>query len=259
MHTAFHKEDELGDPVASDQLGAPQQQPVTSKSEAPRLAKEQEAKDFNRVKMGGFLMELGLNILSSNRDDAGAAFGDAANKTIAARDQRKRTRAAEDLAASERERKTRREDESDSLKEEKAARERRKEKRDIDKAELDKLQKFEMGDGSVGYYEKAEGPVYDESGKKIDLGKKDKDRLSLSSQEASYRDLRRAIGSELKMIEDGAYDAIDYDATDAEKLAYAKKKVKAQMKAARSLYSGKDVDNIDEEEAFADDDPLGLL
>lgn len=223
-------------------------------------AQEAHAKKiFNRRKMGGFLMELGLNILASNRDDAGGAVGDAFNQTRSARDELRRTRAAEDMAKSERKREMRREDEADTLKQEKAdrevakaARDEAKAERDANKAELDKLHEFELEDGSVAFYEKREGPVTDKAGNKIKLSKKDKDKLGAASKEASYRDLRRAIGVELGNIEEEMPDELylNGEPTWDERLALAKERVKGQMKTARALYNGDDVDDIE----LAEDD-----
>ena len=211
MHTAFHKEDDLGDPVAQDQLGAVQEQPVTSKSEAPRLAQEEQVKKFNRNKMGGFLMEFGLNILASNRDDAGGAVGEAGTTMLAQGRERKRARAAEGLAAEERERKQRREDEADSLKQEKAAREvakaardERKEERDISKSELDKLERFYLADGSVAFYEKKEGVVYDsedpETRKEIKVDKKTRGYLTAGQSATGVYRARARLDAKMAEI-----------------------------------------------------------
>ncbi len=234
MHTAFHKEDELGDPVAQDQLGAMQETPITSESEAGRLVEEDEKKDFNRRKMGGFLMELGLNILSSNRDDAGAAVGDAFGKTRADRTARKQASASEELAKQERERKQRREDESDTLKQEKADREvkkaerdARKEGRDISSADRNKLKLLQKDDGTYEYVDIKKGRVYDAAGKELrGVQKSDSSNALTVGQEAiQRRDAQKRLDDKIKAIRENPTteedEALGFDSTDAEITKYA--------------------------------------
>lgn len=215
-------------------------------------------------------MELGLNILSSNRDDAGAAVGDAFGTTRSARTERKRTRAAGELATAERERKQRREDESDSLKQEKADREVAASERAKSKADLDKLQKFELKDGSIAFYEKKEGPVYGEDGKKIILDKKDKDRQSASSRAVTRRTVMRSIGDNIIAIKEGLKGRMTKKAlwkkfgtespTDAQILDLAKSQALAEWEASGDItgYGGakeaskrislSDIDEFEEED-----------
>jgi len=89
----------------------------------------EEKPKWDRQQMGGFLMEFGLRMLASNRQDAGGALGEGAIGTMDAREERRKTRAAEDLATSERKRTQRRQDEADLHR-------REKEKRDVRAAEL---------------------------------------------------------------------------------------------------------------------------
>jgi len=214
---AFPQEDQFGDPLAQDQLGAMKQQPVTSESEAPRLAEEHEKKMFNRRKMGGFLMELGLNILSSNRDDAGEAVGQAFQTTTAARTERKRVSASEELAKQERERKIRREDESDILKQEKAERDvakeeraARGEKRAVTKAELDKLDSYTREDGTVVKIAREEGTVYDVDGTPL-VPRDAKKIISATSGAATTRDQARALRQRVKDLIDRAVEGFEGD------------------------------------------------
>jgi len=216
-HTAFHKEDQFGDPLPQDQLGAPTEQPVTSESEAPRLAAEHEKKMFNRRKMGGFLMELGLNILSSNRDDAGAAVGEAFQTTRTARTGRRQAAASEELAKQERERKIRREDESDILKQEKADRAAAKEERAargearaISKADLDKLDSYTREDGTVVKIAREAGTVYDVDGTPL-VPRDAKKIISATSGAATTRDQARALRQRVKDLLDRAVEGFEGD------------------------------------------------
>ena len=165
-----------------------------------------EKKAFSRRKMGGFLMELGLNILASNRDDAGGAVGEAFGKTRSARTERKRVRAAESMAESERTRKTRREDEADLYKRNEEERKQRKEIRDQIKSETDNLVEMVQADGTSEYVNKKEGKVYLESGEESRKATKyDKDRsdfLSAGGRETTARANRRAIDEEIGTIKE---------------------------------------------------------
>ena len=67
-----------------------------------------------RRAMGGFLMEMGLRILASNRDDAAGAIGEGTLGTIDARRQRQFEDEDRDIMKSELERKRGREDAADS-------------------------------------------------------------------------------------------------------------------------------------------------
>ncbi len=159
---------------------------------------------WDRKRMGGFLMEFGLRMLASDRDDAGEAFGEAALGTMEARDQRKKTAAAEELAKQERDRKQRREDEGDLHK-------REKEKRDARAAELrekDEARKVEdqakkglvrvkQDDGSFIYASIKKGRLVDEEGNTV-YGETDK--VSLAQQHTNARadvntrkDIRKAL------------------------------------------------------------------
>jgi len=128
---------------------------------------------WDRKRMGGFLMEFGLRMLASDRDAAGA-FGEAGLGTMQARGERKKTKAAEDLATSERERKQRREDEGDLHKREKAARDKRAEGRAVkdeerkaEKAEREGLTRITMPDGKVEYGKIVDGVVTRKDGTEI--------------------------------------------------------------------------------------------
>ena len=154
--TAFHEEEEQAGGSSAFIPSAPTEEamgPPTGLNDEQAAAQESK---FNRSKMGGFLMELGLNILSSNRDDAGAAVGDAFGKTRADRDTRKKTQAAESLAQSERERETRRQDEADENKRAKEARAVRRaeiaeaeEGRKVSKAERDRVEKSQKDEDKL--------------------------------------------------------------------------------------------------------------
>ncbi len=89
----------------------------------------EEKPKWDRRQMGGFLMEFGLRMLASNRETGGEAFGEAAIGTMDAREERRKTKATEDLATAERKRTQRREDEADLHR-------REKEKRDVRASEL---------------------------------------------------------------------------------------------------------------------------
>lgn len=196
------EQDQFGGPLPQGQ-SAPEEQSGPAFIEADEKAAV-EKKEFNRVKMGGFLMELGLNILSSNRDDAGAAVGDAFGKTRSDRDTRKRTEAAESMAQSDRERKQRREDESDSLKQEKAGREKAAEKRAITKGERDKLTRIQKGDGSYEYVNIQKGIVFGED-KTTLIGKLTKDqddRISANQRLTDDRNTRKELTAERRLIEE---------------------------------------------------------
>ncbi len=165
---------------------------------------EEKKPKWDRRQMGGFLMEFGLRMLASNRDDAGEAFGEAALGTISARDERKKTAAAEEMNKQERERKVRREDESDLHKREKAARDARAEKR-AEAEEARKvadqaskgLVKVKQDDGSFIYAKIKEGKLVDEDENTV-YG--ETDELSLSQQSINDRadvntrkDIRKAL------------------------------------------------------------------
>lgn len=129
---------------------------------------------WDRKRMGGFLMEFGLRMLASENKTTAGAFGEAALGTIDARDKRKKTKAAEDLAKSDREREQRREDEGDLHKRQKAERDKRKEARDIKKAERDAekadregLTRIVMPDGTVEYGKIKDGVVTRKDGTEI--------------------------------------------------------------------------------------------
>ncbi len=87
-----------------------------------------------RYAMGGFLMDVGLRILASNRDDAGGAIGEGILGAQQARTDKKDKAEAKTVATEDRERKHRREDEADKLRREKGARE-------AEEAEYDKTQR----------------------------------------------------------------------------------------------------------------------
>ncbi len=70
-------------------------------------------KQNQRRAMGGFLMDVGLRILASNRDDAGGAIGEGALGAIEGRRERNRQAKEDTIADEDRERKQRREDETD--------------------------------------------------------------------------------------------------------------------------------------------------
>jgi len=256
---AFQTEDQFGDPLPQDQLGARPEQPVTSESEAPRLAEEQAAKDFNRIKMGGFLMELGLNILASNRDDAGEAVGQAFQQTRSDRTERRRVSAAEELAKQDRERKIRREDESDTLKQEKADREVAAAKRAESAADRDKLIKLDLEDGSVGYYKKQEGIIYDSEDpltrKPVKTSKANQDRLTRNNKETSRRAVRGAIADKLKEITAAGSGRSDPEvkaiggksASYDDRLALARQRVEKDVEASKGIldYDARDVREVD--------------
>ncbi len=159
---------------------------------------------WDRRRMGGFLMEFGLRMLASDRDDAGEAFGEAALGTISARDERKKTKAAEELAKQERERKTRREDEADKHKRDKAARDARagkraeaEEKRKVKDQAAKGLVAVKQDDGSTIYAKIQKGKLVDEEGNTV-YGTTDK--VSLAQQHTDARadvntrkDIRKAL------------------------------------------------------------------
>ena len=219
----------------------------------------QQKKSFNRRKMGGFLMELGLNILSSNRDDAGAAVGDAFGRTVASREQRKRTSAAESLATSEREREQRRQEESDQFKRNKEEREQRKEVRDQIASERSGLVEITNADGTVEFVDKRKGKVYLESGEEARKATKyDTDRsdfLSAGGRETTARANRRAIDDmvgaikeEIGVSSDPAIESLG-DGEDYMQIVQLAKKRLMQQDPSYNF-------NIDDD---ADNDPLGLL
>ncbi len=178
-----------------------------------------EKKKFNRSKMGGFLMELGLNILSSNRDNAGAAVGDAFGKTVADRDTRKRTAAADSLAQSEREREERRQDEADEHR-------RDKEARDVRKAEIDDAKESRAA----------------EKAKADKLAGKDEDKLGASGEATNVRQAKERfdeivetawlgledIGSKLNKRLVGI---LGEDPSSADMYAYARKELDKKDRA----------------------------
>jgi len=133
-------------------------------------------KNEKRRAMGGFLMEMGLHILASNRDDAAGAIGEGALATMDAR--RKRATESEDrsIAKKELERQRHRQDEADARAKREEARAVEKEKRDVEKWNIDKkrlqqdadsgnLVKIVDKEGVVRFVPKKAGPVYDEDGK----------------------------------------------------------------------------------------------
>lgn len=77
--------------------------------------KKRDTKLSKRRAMGGFLMEMGLRILSSKHDDVGGAIGEGALSTIDARRQRKEYDEAKGVAAAERARKARLEERAQTI------------------------------------------------------------------------------------------------------------------------------------------------
>lgn len=244
--TAFSEEGKYGPPEDSGPVG-----PTDEEMGRPAYEQEQQEalaqKNFNRRKMGGFLMELGLNILASNRDDAGAAVGDAANKTRADRTERKRVQAATDLATSERERKRRREDESDTLKEEKAARERRREKRDISSADRSKLKLLQKEDGTYEYVDIQKGEVLGADGKYLrGVTKADKSKtLNVGQEEIKRRAAQGRLDDRMNAIRDNPTteeeDALGYDPTYAKIVKHALSQL---SEADRQLFDRNPPDDI---------------
>lgn len=215
--TAFHEE-QSGPPVDSGPLG-----PTNDEMGRPAFEKQQQAdlatKRFNRAKMGGFIMELGINILASNREDVGGAIGEAFNATSSARTERRRISAAENLATQERERRTRREDASDILKQEKAD-------RDITKAERDKLDRIQDDDGYYEYVDVKKGKVYGEDGTLLrGTTKADKNKLTLGQERIDRRDAQRRLDDMMGAIKDTPSDEdeeiLGYSPTEADTLKLA--------------------------------------
>jgi len=101
-------------------------------------AKERDLADKKRLSdrraMGGFLMDVGIRILASNRDDAGGAIAEGVLSTRQTRKDEARQKSADEVAAADRERKIRREDAADEAAKLKSA-------RDEEKYQYDKSQR----------------------------------------------------------------------------------------------------------------------
>jgi len=177
----------------------------------------EEKPKWDRQQMGGFLMEFGLRMLASNRETGGEAFGEAALGTMSAREERRKTKAAEDLATSEREREHRRQDEADlhrrekekrdvraaELREKDETRKTKEESRKADRAERLGLVQTQNAEGEVFYGEIKEGFITDpDTGEKMKATsailsasgtRAARDALARAKQTAT-RDLDKAIG-----------------------------------------------------------------
>ncbi len=225
-----------GGGALQEEVTVPEAGPVKEEKGPPVGLNDEQAKPkFDRKQMGGFLMELGFNILASNREDAGGALGDAYGKTTASRDARKRQGSADKLAADDRARTQRRQDEGDLHKRNAEERAQRKEKRDIQKAELDKLEQFKLEDGTVAYYGKSEGPVLDKNGEKIkldSLSKKDRDKLTAGQTAIDVRHAQdrfdkriAAIKEDISSFDEQLTEELGENPTDAEVGEYAMKQL----------------------------------
>lgn len=143
---------------------------------------EKEAKKKKRQAMGGFLMEVGLRILASNRDDAGGAIAEGALGTMESRRQRKEQEEMKSIATAEMERKAKLEERAETraekglgLEERRTAAEEKRAAAAKTSADAkaaadrkDRLEKITTTDGEVLYVDPAAGWVKDpESGERI--------------------------------------------------------------------------------------------
>lgn len=225
---------------------------------------EKKKPKWDRKRMGGFLMEFGLRMLASDRDDAGAAFGDAALGTISARDERKKTAAAEELAKQERERKVRREDEADLHKREKAARDKkaaaRAETEEARKAERYKKEGYvrvDLPDGGVAFGKMNEetGHVEDPQGK--ELKGVDATKVTPATRETNRREQNRMRTYVDKLLTDSLKDRRTVR-EDPELKAIDDEKNSQKKKALKKAWREKKKAELEGQE-FAVPDPLEML
>lgn len=194
-----------------------------------RQKKDDERRSKRRA-MGGFLMEMGLRILSSNKADAPGAIAEGALGTIGSRRESEAAAADRKIAMEDRERRQKMEDAAE-------ARAERKMNLDEWKAKKPKLAQITDKDGNVMYVEEQEGYVLDEDGNRV--RKASDAELSAAQQETTKRAKQQQINSERRAIqklvdEDGEFsDNPEIVAIAKEENADKRRKMIAQLARQR--------------------------
>lgn len=207
----------------------------------------EKARLEQRYAMGGFLMDVGLRILASNRDDAAGAIGEGILGAQEARTAKKDKAEDKKTAAEDRERKQRREDESDERSEAEEVRkankfaydESQREEKEKRAAQA-QLEKIVQSDGTILYANPKEGILVDENGEKVRT-MTDEEARKYSRQgidkSASDTAIRRNMNSIQKLLDDGYYGEDEdmiaiVDETDSKK---RQKLIRALAKTRASL------------------------
>lgn len=175
-----------------------------------KLAAEKKAK--NRHAMGGFLMDVGLRILASNREDGGGAIGEGVLGAQQSRRDTKRQDAADTMAAEDRTRKQSREDESDAMA-------RQREARQVEESEYKKgrrgaqeekearegLAQITDKEGLVQYVKIEEGLITDKEG--VPIRKATAKEVSAAQEQTNIRQregqFQKERGNIQKIVDEG--------------------------------------------------------
>lgn len=222
-----------------------------------KLAEKKKAD--NRRAMGGFLMDVGIRMLASNRQDAGGAFGEGMMGARQSRKEDKRQAAQDQLKADETERQRRREDTADEAAKLRA--QQQTEKYEYEKtqrgtkeakAEREGLAQIVAKDGTVHYVNIEEGTVEDEDG--VPIRKATAEDLSAAQRRTDARATERTVNAERtrirKIVAEGFSDDPEIEAIIDEKNSNKKRAMINEL-ADKNLYISTS--------PSAEDDPLGLL
>lgn len=162
-------------------------------------------KKAQRDAIAAFLMETGLRVLASTREDVGGAFGEAALGTMESGAARKRQAAQDKMAADENERKNKRQDAADEAARVREARDAEqyeydKSQRGVKEAEAERkgLAQIVAKDGTVHYVNIEEGTVEDEDG--VPIRKATTEDLSAAQRATDARAKERQVISERNRI-----------------------------------------------------------
>ena len=187
-----------------------------------------------RRAMGGFLMDVGLRILASNRPTAAGAFGEGVLGAQQVRRDRSRQDAADKMVTEDRERKARREDESDTMARQREMRAQEKhassEKRMEDKAEADGLVKIVKDDGTIEFVPIKEGPVLGKDGAEL------RQATSADISAAQARIDERAISSAYDRAKVRLDKLLEQRGVSAEVTAIKKEKDPEKRKVLRQAW-----------------------
>jgi hypothetical protein len=220
-------------------------------------AKEQklvaQKKDANRRAMGGFLMDVGLRILASNREDAGGAIGEGALGARQSRKDERRQTQQDEMAAEDRARKQRREDTADEAG-------RIRESREAESYEYEKSQRaaaeakanlveITTKGGEVYFVNREEGLVEDEDG--VPIRTATAEDLSAAQRRVREDNRARLFHTERRAIQ----KLVDEDTSDDPEINAISEETSGDKR--RQMIN--DLANKRLGASAEDDDPLGLL
>lgn len=210
-----------------------------------RAQKKEELRREKRRAMGGFLMEMGLRILSSGREDAAGAIGEGALGTIGARRGREAAAKEAEIAEAERKRKA-------DLAERAETRLQKESDARIKEMEKPDLAQITDKDGNVIYVEEQAGYVTDDKGNRV--RKATDSELSAAQRETTRRAEQSQLQSERravqKLVDEGFSDDPEIQAIIDEEDPKRRREMIAEVarKRVASLGTGNAAGN----------DPLGL-